>query len=153
MIPLHFQTIAPYLHNKTRLIALHSLIDFGSFSLSDDRPAMMLNNFIDNISNQNAHDLYSRHHSIEYPDLKRGQVYARPINSDILLKDTFRHHEAIRGIYRRGQPDLYDIKKIYDPSTKIHHSISRGYERHLMDTLNRIDSEMVDRKTLRPVLN
>ena len=153
MISLHLQTISPYLKDKTRLLALSCGNDFGSIATSEDRIFDHMDNFVSKLSSEVGFNHHRNVHQVLYPTFSEGSLHNNAIApSDVLLKDTFRQHRTINDTYRKGIPDMYDIKKIYDPSTKLYHSISRGYERHLIETMGLLDSEILNRRILKPLL-
>jgi hypothetical protein len=66
------------------------------------------------------------------------------------LKDTFRQDKGIEERYRRGLVAPKDIKKIVEPSFKYHWACSRGYERHLLEHINGIENEHLNRQWIKP---
>jgi len=148
MLPLKYETISPYLRDKTRLGFLTST-KFGE-PLQDEWMMGHLDNFIGGISNPNLYSLHSWMTTREYPDLKRERVVGTNSKSDILLKDTFRQHQGVEEKYRRGLIPIDYIRLIMEPSTKWHWSSSRGYERSLINSINRLDSEHINRMTIKP---
>lgn len=152
MLPLKVHTVSPYIRDRTRLLVLTSGSKFGATQLHDEHIIERLDRIMANMDNDSVHQTHRALHNRIYPDLSRERVNDGKIVSDILLKDTFRQHRGIEERYRKFLPNLSDIRNIYEPSTKFHRSLSRGYERELVDFVNRSDAEMIDRNTLKPVL-
>lgn len=151
MLDLKYETISPYLRDRSRLIALSSGSNFGEFELSPEHLVERLNSVIGNFNNERAFTHYDVLKRREYPELSRERVIGNHnVSSDILLKDTFRQHRGIEERYRKFLPNLRDIRAIGDPSTKYHIASSRGFERHLIDHINRLDAEKIDRSSIRP---
>ena len=148
MLALKYETISPYLRDKSRLFFL-SGTEFGQ-PLNDEWMMGHLNNFVNNLSNP---EVYQRHQWIttrDYPDLTRDRVVGGGAPSDILLKDTFRQNHGIEERYRKGLTPADDIRRIMEPTTKWHWASSRGYERHLIGNINRLDSEHLNRRVIKP---
>ena len=153
MIPYRVNVISPYLKDKTRLTALSSGVQFGYNMIHDEHMMERLNAFVGNLSNQDVYDTYRHLRNREMPDLTRERVLGNEhISSDILLNDTFRQHNEICERYRKKLTSLHDIRKLNDGATRYHIACSRGYERHLVDFISRMDTEMLDRKSIRPLL-
>lgn len=152
MIPHRVHTISPYLRDKTRLLLLTSGSDFGYNMLHDEHLIERLNNIIGNLDNNDVYDKYNSLRNVEMPDLKRHRSGNTDSRSDILLNDTFRQHKEIMTRYRKKLPNMHDIRKISDGATRFHIASSRGYERHLIEFISQLDSEMLDRKSIRPIL-
>lgn len=150
MLPLKIHTVSPYVRDRTRLLVLTSGAKFGNIPYHDEHIIDRLDKVVANMDNDTVHLTHSRLHNRVYPDLSRERSDNSMIVSDILLKDTFRQHRGMEERYRKFLPNLRDIKMIYEPATKFHHSISRGYERDIVDFIGRADSEMIDRNTLKP---
>ena len=149
MLPLKSQTISPYLRDRTRLALLSSGSSFGMSSLHDEHLMERLNSLMNNLDNPDMHRQHELLKIVDYPELTRART-SDTIASDMLLKDTFRQHSAINERYRKLLVGLEDIRNIYEPSTKYHRAISRGYERHLVDFIGKLDAEMLNRSTLKP---
>ena len=152
MLPYKIHTIAPYLKDKTRLIALTSGSEFGYNIIHDEHMMERLNNMIGNLSNDNIYDTYNTMRNLEMPDLKRDRVDNGNVSSDMLLYDNFRQHNEIMTRYRKLLPNMYDIRKISEGATRYHIASSRGYERHLVNFISKLDTEMLDRKSIKPYI-
>jgi len=152
MLPLRLQTMSPLILDKTRLLALSSGSTFGELVIHDEHLMAHLNNFVQNLGNESIHQMYGVLRHRDFPELTRHrtQENERPM-SDILLRDTNRQHMGITERYRKFLPSLFDIRKISEPSTKVHISMSRGYERHLIDSFSRLDAEAIDRSNIKPI--
>lgn len=148
MLPLQYHTISPYLRDKTRLTALSSGIEYGESQLSDNHIADRLEGILSHIENEEPHQLYSILRTRVYPDLSRERISDNRVASDILLPDTFRQHKGINERFHKQLPSIGDIRRLYEPITKYHIAISRGYERHLVDFITDLDSEMISRRML-----
>lgn len=152
MLPFKIHTVSPYVKDRTRLLVLTSGAKFGGIQLHDEHIMERLDKIVGNMDNSEVHMTHNLIHSLTYPDLSRDRTHFTSYGSDILLKDTFRQHMGIEERYRKFLPNMTDIRNIYEPTSKYHRSMSRGYERALVDFINRVDSEMIDRQTLKPVL-
>ena len=151
MLSLKTHTISPYLRDMTRLALLSSGSSFGLTSLSDEHLMERLNSLMANLDNPELHQEHELLKVVDYPDLDRERT-SGTVASDVLLKDTFRQHSAINERYRKRLVNLEDVRNIFEPSTKYHRAISRGYERHLVDFIGKLDGEMINRASLKPVL-
>lgn len=112
-----------------------------------------MNNFIGNIEKPILK------FGVEYPDISqaayglgRTEVIRRTIPSDILMKETFRQHKSIEERYLKNRVYGKDIKKINDGVCKFHLAMSRGFERFLVDMINSLDDEYINRKFIKPIL-
>ena len=152
MLPLKVYTVSPYVKDRTRLLVMTSGAKFGAVPLHDEHIVERLDRVVANLDNDTVHQTHHALRMREYPDLSRERVSGNMVVSDILLRDTFRQHHGIAERYRKFLPNMADIRSIYEPSTKFHRTISRGYERDLVDFIGRVDSEMIDRQTLKPVI-
>ena len=152
MLPYRVHVISPYLKDKTRLLALTSGSDFGYNMIHDEHIMERMNNIVGNLGNPKVYQHYSVLRNREYPDLTREKTIGNNVTSDILLNDTFRQHCEINERYRKKLPQLHDIRKVSDGATRYHMATSRGYERHLVDFISRLDTEMLDRKSIKPLL-
>ena len=148
MIGLKYHTVSPYIKDKTRLGLLVSH-PFNE-DLNDEWLMHSLNNFIDTISEPQIYQLHSFMTTRVYPDLTRERVLDSDSKSDILLRDTSRQHMGIEERYNKGLVSIDSIRRIMEPSTKFHWSISRGYERELVDSINKISSENINRRKIKP---
>lgn len=152
MLPLKVHTIAPYIRDRTRLLVMTSGAKFGNVPLHDEHIIERMDKVVANMDNESVHQTHRAIHNREYPDLGRERVVGHNISSDILLRDSFRQHKGMSEKYRKFLPNLQDIRLIYEPASKFHHTISRGYERDLVGFIGKVDAEMIDRNTLKPVL-
>lgn len=153
MLNLKFQTISPYLMDKTRLTALSSGSNYGNTTIHDEHLLEKMNNFIENLNNEKIDLMLSKMRQRDFPDLSRARVSDNfNLSSDMLLKDTFRQHHGIEEAFRKFLPNMNDIRKISEPSTKYHLSMARGYERHILEMMGRLDAEALDRKVIKPVI-
>lgn len=153
MLPLKYHTISPLLYEKTRLSALSSNIPYGSTDLHNEHIIQRMNGIVEVLGGYDVHNNYEMIRTREPPDLYRERSHNRKSYSDILLKDTFRQYNGMEERYRRGLPRIEDLRNISDPATKYHRTISRGYERYLVDYINRLDGEGLDRRSIRPVIS
>jgi len=153
MLENKYLVVSPYLTDINRLNALSSGYNYGSTDFSDDHHLQKLDLFIKNLENPDSYNHLSRMRNIEYPDLKRRDVrgFKSPM-SDLSLKETYRHNMAIEEKYRNGLTSVSDIRKICDPLTKYWRSSSRGYELKLMDLFNNLDSEGLNRRSIKPII-
>lgn len=149
MLPLKVHTVSPYVKDRTRLLVLTSGAKYGNVPYHDEIFLDRLDKIVSNMNNDNVHLTHNRLHIRDFPDLTRERISSNNISSDILLKDTFRQHKGIEERYRKSLPNVRDIKMIYEPATKFHYSISRGYERDIVDFFGKIDSELIDRNSLK----
>jgi hypothetical protein len=153
MIPHRVHVISPYLKDKTRLIALSSGSKFGyNVNIHDEHMIERLNNVIGNLGNTDIYQRYDFMRNMEMPDLTREKVVSGNVSSDILLIDTFRQHNEINERYRKKFVQLHDIRRLSEGATRYHIASSRGYERHLVDFISRLDTEMLDRSTIKPII-
>ncbi len=152
MLPLKIQTISPYIRDRTRILALTSGAKFGNVPIHDEYIIERLDKVVANMDNDMVHATHQTMRIRPYPDLSRQRVEGNAVVSDILLRDTFRQHRGIEERYRKFLPNLHDIRLMYEPTTKLHRSLSRGYERELVNFIGRVDGEMIDRNTLKPVI-
>ncbi len=134
MLPLHYLSMKPLLEPRTRLIALSSKGKFGQTEWDTDHMVERLDAFVGNCQNDAPHRLYD--------SLKGNGV------SDVTLKDTFRQHCGINEKFYPNRPDFADIRKIADFGVRMHLSVSRGYERYLVEHFNRLDSEWLNRQDI-----
>lgn len=148
MLSQKYETISPFIRDKTRLFAL-SGTKFNE-PLNDEWMMIHLNNFVSNLDNPEVYNIHQFMTTREYPDLKRQRVTAHKTPSDILLKDTGRQNRSIEERYRRGLVSSSDIRSIMEPSTKYHIACSRGYERHLVHSLNNLENEHLNRRSIKP---
>lgn len=152
MLDLKYNTLRPYLIDKTRLTALSSGSNFG-YHEEDDHLFRRLDNFVSRLGHPDVDNYYSEIRNRRYPDLDREkEVGDFQIISDLLLPDTFRQHKGIEEKYRKGIPSYYDLVRIAEPVTKLGISMTRGYERHLVDSLGYLDNEYLNRYTIKPVI-
>jgi len=152
MIPFKIHTISPYLRDKTRLFALTSGADFGYNVIHDEHLIERLNSFVGNLDNSKVYNQHSRIRNIAQPDFKRGRERTANTISDLILPDNFKQHSEMMERYRGGLPTMTDIRQISDGATRHHIACSRGYERHLVNFITRLDTEMLDRKSIRPLI-
>lgn len=152
MLEYKYRVVAPFLVEISRLNALTSGYKFGDVQLSDEHHLEKLEKFVNNLENPISYDYLYKIRNREYPDLKRDKSVGFPTNSDVLLKDTFRHHRAIEEKYRTKLPSVSDIRNISDPYTKILNSSSRGYERWLIGLFNNLDGESFNRQSIKPII-
>jgi hypothetical protein len=153
MLPYKISTISPHINNMSRLYLLSSGAEFGSTELHDEHIMDRLDHFVRNLDNNQVPNIYDKMKTREYPDLDRGKVLGNSqVVTDILLKDNFRQHSGIEEKYRKKLSPLHSLRNIFDPATKYHRSISRGFERQLIEMINRLDTEKLDRQTLNPIL-
>lgn len=151
MLPYKIHTFAPYLKDKTRLMALTSGSAFGYNEIHEEHMIERLNNIIGNLDNESVYQTYYDLRNREMPDLER-RVNTGPISSDMLLYDNFRQHNEIMTRYRKRLPNLHDIRKISEGAMRYHISCSRGYERHLVNFISQLDTEMLDRQNIKPII-
>lgn len=152
MLELKYHTISPYVKDQTRITALSSGSHFG-VQEGQEHYMERLERFLNVLGEPKITDTYRFMRHREYPDIDREKVQGNfGLMSDILLSDTFRQHKGIEEKYRRGQMNLFDMNRIGDPATRLHLSMSRGYERHLIEHFGRLDSEYLDRSILKPVI-
>jgi hypothetical protein len=150
---MKYHTISPYLIDKTRLTALSSATPYGSTTIHDEHIIERMNAFIDNLQRPDVYRRYDLLRTHEPHNLTRAKtVVSRNTMSDILLRDTFRQNFALDERYRKGLLRLEDIRRISDPATRFHISCSRGYERHLVNSINSLDGEGINRLSIRPIL-
>ena len=152
MLPHKYHTISPYLRDKTRMVLLTSGVNWGSTEIHDERYMERLEKTIESLSNGQGIILHNRHLIRDYPDLKRPKRNGDRILSDLALRDTFRQHRGISERYRRGLTGVEDVMRISDGATKYHIATSRGYERHLIETMIGMDSEFINRANLKPII-
>lgn len=152
MIPHKIHTISPYLKDKTRLLALNSGSNFGYAQIHDEHLIERLNNFVGNLDNDKVYQRHIQMRNIDMPNFKRERVDGNNIIADLILTDNFKQHNEIMERYRSELPTMTDLRRISDGATRYHIAISRGYERHLIDFITKLDTEMLDRQSIRPLL-
>lgn len=152
MLEYKYLVVAPYLYEISRLNALNSGYHYGDTNISDEHHLDKLDKFVGNLEKPGAYDYLAKVRNREYPDLSRGKQLGQPTNSDLLLKENFRHHRAIEERFRSKLPSASDIRNISDPITKVWKSSSRGYERWLVDMFNNLDSEAFNRMSIKPII-
>ena len=76
----------------------------------------------------------------------------KALPNNIGLKDTFRQHKGLSERYRRKLMNPEDIMTIYDGAVRYHLAASRGYERDLIRHIYMLDSEMINRKQIKPLI-
>lgn len=153
MLDYRYNTISPYIKDKTRLFALSSGYPYGTLNLEDEHLAQKMDMFVDSLNNPKFYDVYDRLRSRDYPDLNRNRTVGNNnIKSDILLGDVGRQNQMIEEIYRRGLCSIGDIRKFSDEITRRSIASSRGYERNLVIDLNNLDGEAINRKSIKPII-
>lgn len=152
MLPYKYNVISPYLRDKTRLLLLHSGSQFGMTEVHDEHIMERLDKFVTSIGESKAFDQHLRHTTRDFPDSNRPKQESDFILSDIALKDTFRQHKAINERYRRKLINPENLMPLFDGATRYHISISRGYERELVNHIYLMDSEFINRKNIRPII-
>ena len=150
MFPLKIETIAPYLRDKTRLFLLH-----GSQMTADvDNEWVMrhLNNYLGAVEQPTVYQVHSNMINRPYPELTRDRTTDPVPPSDVLLKDTSRQHKGIEERYHKLMMPIDDIWRIAEPTFKWHWASSRGLEREVVGLSNKLESESVNRRTLKPLM-
>lgn len=150
MLPFHFSTLSPYLRDKTRLFLLHSGENFGIMN-DNDHMLRRLNGYVKATQKTEPYQIHQTHQDREFPQLDREPVNDR-IVTDLILSDHFRHNRSIESRYRTNQPTYYDLVRIFHPTTRYHHSISRGLERHIVSSIDLLDNEVINRMTIEPLI-
>lgn len=144
---MKYHVFAPYLRDKTRLTLMDSGKPFGM--MEGDHIMDRLNSYVESVGNPKPYQGYNLFRSIPYPDLRRERPFhEQNILSDLLYNDTFRQLRGIEEKYRYNLPNVADMRKLGDPSTRYHRSISRGLERKLVDDINGLDTEMLTRQSI-----
>jgi hypothetical protein len=153
MLDYRYNTISPFIKDKTRLFALSSGYHYGNLSLDDEHLAKKMDSFIQALDNPEVYQTYERLRNRDFPDLnRRKSLGSYSVKSDILLNDNFRQNNMIEEIYRRGLCSLGDIRKLSDEITRRSVASSRGYERDLVLFLNNLDAESINRKSIKPII-
>lgn len=154
MLSYKHEVMRPYLTDLTRLALLsRPNHNFGEIRFNDNYVLDHLNHYSERVLDPRLHNVsHSLKHNRNYPDLQRAKIKKSVLSSDILLKDTFRQHSEIESRYRRGLFNLAHIRTISDPSYKYHQAMSRGLERQIVNHINLLDAEMINRKTLQPLI-
>ena len=148
MLPLKFETFAPYLKTKTRFF----LLDAMNNRSGEDSWMSMLNSFVGSTEKPDAYLMYEKMITREYPDLTREKIRGDVPPSDINLKDTFRQHYGIEERFRKKSVPIESIRRIMEPNYKLHLSSSRGYERDILSKMNLLDGELYNRQTIKPLI-
>ena len=138
--------------DKTRILALTSGSNFGA-TKSDDHMLERLNAIMGNLDNPDVVERYQNIRNIDFPDSTRERLNDRVTPADLMYNDCFRQHCEISERFRKNLIGIHDLRKIGDGSTRFHISISRGYERYLVDYITRLDSETIDRISLSNNIN
>jgi len=152
MLPYHLQTIAPIIKANSRLLFLTSGASFGSTDVHDEHLIERMNQFVGNIENQEPKDIYDRIRNVGYPDLNRERVVGEAAPSDIMISDISRQNKSIEERFRKGLTGIGDLRRLTDVATRYHIAMSRGFERHLVNLINNMDSEAFNRQTVRPLV-
>lgn len=153
MIPYQYEVLKPYLIDFTRMSLMsRQNHGFGNANFGGNYVLDHLNFYSGRVLHPSIANTLGYIKSRPYPDMKREKLDENIVASDILLKDTFRQHKEIESRFRKGLPSISCVRLISDPSIKFHFSISRGLERHLVDSINRLDAEMFNRTNLKPLI-
>ena len=148
MLPYYMHTISPYLRDKTRLFLLHSGKGFGERK-EEDHLISRLDGYVGATLRPEPYEAHQSHLDRFFPELDREKTEDKVV-TDMILRDHFRHNRSIEERYRTNKSTYHDILKLYDGSTRFHHSISRGLERHVVDSINLLDNEVINRMTIVP---
>jgi hypothetical protein len=152
MIPLKYHTLKPIIEPHIRLIASHSGSNFG---LQDNEEHLLqrLNNILESLEHPEPYEHYMRLTNVPFPDLSRERVdMGIPQFSDITLKDTARQNRSMEERFRKNLMTIQDVRKLTDTATRLHYPASRGLERRMLDIITDLDSEALNRSTIKPII-
>ena len=152
MLPDWIKTYSPILRPYSKLLHLTSGSSYGDIIETDDHIMRRLNDFVTNCSNEKAYQIRDQMINVPFPSLTREKLEEPQRPSDIMMSDTNRQHMSIEERYRKGMMTLDGIRQLNDGATRVHWAMSRGYERRLISQINKLDAEMVSRKTMVPVV-
>ena len=149
MLPFYLSTISPYIRDKTRLFLIHSGSDYGDLTQNDY--ISRLESYVQSVNSEQPYIYHDFHRTRSYPTLGADRVRDSLI-SDLVLSDTFRQNKSIEERYRKNLVNSTDIRSIFDANYKFHLAMSRGMERHILRFIGDLDGEMVNRKTIVPLI-
>lgn len=153
MLDYRYNTLNPYIKDKTRLTALSSGYPYGSLEIDDEHLIKKMDSFVKSLDNPNIYEQYQNLRNRPFPNMNRQKTKNDyQVKSDILINDIFRQNKMIEEMYRKGLCTLGDIRKINDEITRRSISSSRGYEKYLVEFLNNLDAEALNRKSIKPII-
>ena len=153
MLPLNVVASSVYYRPYTRMLFLTGDSKWGSTEIHSEHLLERLNSFVGNLSNNIPYDFHASIASVPFPEMSRDRVNDFGIKSDLVLHDVNRQGLGISERYHKGLTRMRDLRRIADPATKYHLSISNGFERDLVNRINDMDEEYLNRKHIQPTIS
>ena len=150
MLDINYLRVFNYIKPTIRLNALSSGYNYGSLDISDDHILEKMDSFSKNITESQPFDTYYDLINRPFPTTAN-RVRSKPVVSDIMLGDNFRQNRTIEEQFRRSVT-LGDIRKLSDGTTRYWLSNTRGNERWLINYLNELEAEGINRKSIYPLI-
>ncbi len=150
MLPLQYQSLKPVLEPYIRLLASHSGSQFG-IRLDEEHLVERLNAIITASESPEPFEHHRALTNVPFPDMDRERTEGPPVYSDITLKDTSRQNGGMEERFRKGLMGIPDVRMMTDTSTRLHYPASRGLERKIIQTIQSLDSEAINRLTIKPI--
>jgi hypothetical protein len=145
VLPIKYFCCGNKIGDNLRLISLTSNFPYGRESINDEHLLEKFETFVTNLSNPRPFEITNKFRNVLMPSDNRVVRFAN-VNSDLMLKDTFRQHHAIRSKFYFDLVSMSDLRLLNDGATRYHISISRGLERKMVNHFNQLDCEYFDRK-------
>ena len=87
------------------------------------------------------------------PILGKDRQENTPSISDFLLLDVDRQNNSLEERFRPGQLNISNLRELSDVATRYHIAMSRGLERDIIKSFNRMDAEHYNRATIKPMVD